>query len=243
MAQVPYTFVNGTLADGDHVNANFDSLEVSVSAVVVPVGSIVPYAGLESPTGWMLCDGSARNRDTYAALFAVIGTRFGVGDGGATFNLPDLRGRVAVGVNSTALPLAANDNLAVEQRSPKHGHNYDLNTAVGGAHNHGVYGAGTHSHGGATVGANTDHAHHLGSGASAANVAGLAGGVAVVRYGFGGATAGTSNDHAHGIYADGNHAHTLVPAPDHWHDVTGTIGDGAVSGAPSYLILNYLIRI
>jgi microcystin-dependent protein len=47
--------------------------------------------------GWMLCDGTAVNRATYFALFAVIGTTFGVGDGSTTFNIPDFRGRAPVG--------------------------------------------------------------------------------------------------------------------------------------------------
>lgn len=46
---------------------------------------------------WLLCDGAAVSRTTYAALFAVVGTTFGVGDGSTTFNVPDLRGRFPLG--------------------------------------------------------------------------------------------------------------------------------------------------
>lgn len=63
-------------------------------------GSISMYVNASAPTGWLLCDGSAVSRTTYAALFAVASTTYGVGDGSTTFNLPDLRGRVAVGKNS-----------------------------------------------------------------------------------------------------------------------------------------------
>lgn len=49
--------------------------------------------------GFLLCDGSAVSRETYADLFAVIGTTFGAGDGSTTFNLPDLRGRFIQGAN------------------------------------------------------------------------------------------------------------------------------------------------
>lgn len=59
----------------------------------VPTGVSVPFAGNAAPTGWLLCNGQAVNRVTYAALFAVIGTTYGIGDGATTFNLPDLRGR------------------------------------------------------------------------------------------------------------------------------------------------------
>jgi microcystin-dependent protein len=58
----------------------------------VPVGMVGFTAGQTAPTGWLPRDGSQVNRLTYAALFAVIGTVYGVGDGLTTFNLPDARG-------------------------------------------------------------------------------------------------------------------------------------------------------
>ena len=69
-----------------------------------PVGQVVAWSGNTSslPTGYLLCDGSAVSRSTYAPLFAVIGTTHGAGDGSSTFNLPDLRDRFVVGAtNST----------------------------------------------------------------------------------------------------------------------------------------------
>jgi hypothetical protein len=68
---------------------------------ILPPGVIVPYGAASAPGGWLLCDGSAVSRTTFAALFAIFGTTFGVGDGSTTFNLPDLRGRVAVGQKAT----------------------------------------------------------------------------------------------------------------------------------------------
>ena len=65
--------------------------------LLAPVGSVIPYAGSSAPTGWLLCFGQAVSRATYAALFAVVGTTYGVGDGSTTFNLPDLRGRAVAG--------------------------------------------------------------------------------------------------------------------------------------------------
>lgn len=64
---------------------------------VAPPGVVLPFAGSSAPSGWLLCDGSAVSRTTYAALFTAISTAFGVGDGSTTFNVPDLRGRVAAG--------------------------------------------------------------------------------------------------------------------------------------------------
>ena len=56
-------------------------------------GTIVAFGGSVAPSGWLLCDGSAVSRTTFADLFTTIGTRWGIGDGTTTFNLPDLRGR------------------------------------------------------------------------------------------------------------------------------------------------------
>lgn len=61
--------------------------------VIVP-GLIMPYAGTTVPPGYLLCDGSAISRTTYANLFAAIGTTYGAGDGNTTFNLPSLVNRV-----------------------------------------------------------------------------------------------------------------------------------------------------
>jgi microcystin-dependent protein len=71
-------------------------------AVIVPIpaGVMLPYGGTSAPSGWLLCAGQQVNRVTYAALFTAIGVAFGVGDGSTTFNVPDLRGRVAAGLDN-----------------------------------------------------------------------------------------------------------------------------------------------
>lgn len=66
-----------------------------------PVGLISMYSGTTAPTGWLICDGSAISRTTYATLFGVIGTTYGSGDGSTTFNLPNLKGKVPVGLNNS----------------------------------------------------------------------------------------------------------------------------------------------
>lgn len=66
--------------------------------VVVPLGACLPYYGATAPgSRWLFPHGQAVSRTTYATLFALFGTTFGVGDGSTTFNLPDHRGRIAVG--------------------------------------------------------------------------------------------------------------------------------------------------
>lgn len=66
-----------------------------------PTGSIVMYGASTPPTGWLSCNGQAVSRTTYADLFAVIGTTYGIGDGSTTFNLPNFGGRVPVGYDTT----------------------------------------------------------------------------------------------------------------------------------------------
>lgn len=63
-----------------------------------PIGSIMSYGGTTAPSGWLLCQGQAVSRTTYADLFTAIGTAFGEGDGSTTFNLPDLREATTKGV-------------------------------------------------------------------------------------------------------------------------------------------------
>jgi microcystin-dependent protein len=62
-----------------------------------PTGAIIAFGGAAAPPGYLLCYGQAVSRTTYRALFAVIGTTYGVGDGSTTFNVPDLRGRTTYG--------------------------------------------------------------------------------------------------------------------------------------------------
>ena len=64
-----------------------------------PAGIVMPFAGSVAPNGWLLCDGSAVSRSEYADLFTAIGTTYGAGDGSTTFNVPDLAGRVVIGVS------------------------------------------------------------------------------------------------------------------------------------------------
>ena len=63
------------------------------------VGEVRMFSGIEIPSGWHICDGSAVSRTQYKALFDAIGTTYGAGDGAVTFNLPDLRDRFPMGID------------------------------------------------------------------------------------------------------------------------------------------------
>jgi microcystin-dependent protein len=90
-----------------------------------PTGAYKFTASAAPPTGYLLCDGSAVSRTTYATLFSVISTQYGVGDGSTTFNLPDFQGRFPVGVGTHTDINAAGKNegvATVANRRPKHNH-------------------------------------------------------------------------------------------------------------------------
>lgn len=99
-------------------------------------GIVIPFAGTVSPEGYLLCDGSAVSRSTYALLYAVIGDTYGAGDGSTTFNLPDLRGMVVLGVSnshslgstggSETVTLTDGNLPAHSHEVPQHGHGDDI---------------------------------------------------------------------------------------------------------------------
>jgi len=67
----------------------------------IPTATIVPWSSSSVPSGFLECNGAAVSRSTYSALFAIVGTTYGAGDGASTFNLPDLQDNVAMGKSGT----------------------------------------------------------------------------------------------------------------------------------------------
>ena len=123
-------------------------VEVLSSAVpstneIMPVGTITQTARISAPTGWLLCEGQAVSRTEYVRLFDAIGTLYGSGDGSTTFNLPNLKGRVPVGKDSTQTEFdalgetgGAKTHTLTEAQIPSHTHTGT--TASSGAHTHDV---------------------------------------------------------------------------------------------------------
>ena len=81
------------------IQALAEAIDAYGLALATP-GDLKMSAAIAAPAGWLVCDGRAVSRGTYAALYAAIGTSFGAGDGSTTFNLPDGRGRVLVGAGA-----------------------------------------------------------------------------------------------------------------------------------------------
>lgn len=100
-------------------------------------GDIKMTARSVAATGWLMCNGAAVSRATYADLFAAIGTTHGAGDGTTTFNLPDFRrtfplGKADSGTGSTLGGSGGSNNAAVVS----HNHTQDSHDHTQDAHNH-----------------------------------------------------------------------------------------------------------
>jgi len=90
-----------SIAEFHYKNENADVVQITrKDSINLPAGIMAPYGVGTAPTGWLLCDGAAVSRTTYSDLFTAISTTFGIGDGSTTFNVPDFRGRVAVGMDN-----------------------------------------------------------------------------------------------------------------------------------------------
>ena len=93
-----------TISQAVTAPAGTSSNALATTAFVInnsnPTGGLMMWPTATAPSGWLLCDGTAISRTTYAALFAVISTTFGTGDGSTTFNLPDYRNRTPFGASA-----------------------------------------------------------------------------------------------------------------------------------------------
>lgn len=179
-------------------------------SVGMPTGAIIPFAGSTAPTGWLLCDGGSTGvfRTTYAALFAVIGTTYGSGDGSTTFNVPDLRGRVVAGkdnmggvaanrlsasvsgVTGTTLGASGGSQSLTSHNHTQNSHNHtqDSHNHTQNSHNH-TQDAHAHSN---SLSSNTVAAsgHVHGSGGLLAAIGATSGSINRIGYVAGGISSG-----------------------------------------------------
>ena len=86
----------------DYQTAFQNFMEKGARYYACPTGTMLPFAGKTVPAGFLLCNGAAISRTTYARLFSVLGTTWGAGDGSTTFNLPNVNDRCLEGTTNTA---------------------------------------------------------------------------------------------------------------------------------------------
>lgn len=105
----------------------------------VITGAVLDFAGAVVPEGYLLCDGAAVDRTTYADLFAAIGVAWGEGNGTTTFNLPDLRDKFTIGASATKA-LASEGGAESVALTTAHlpSHTHDITMGSSGAHTHGI---------------------------------------------------------------------------------------------------------
>lgn len=127
MANMPFQTFKGRVSPGSGPPEDVTVSQARALLGGIPSGAIMDFAGQNAPEGWLICAGQVVSRVTYKALFDVIGTIYGGGDGSTTFNLPDFRGRVGVGKDDM--------NAAAAGRVTAAGSGIDGTTvgAVGGA--------------------------------------------------------------------------------------------------------------
>ena len=92
-------------AEIDAIDIRITDLETAIASITgLPIGAVTIWTSLISlPIGYLECTGTAISRTTYNQLFAIIGTRYGVGDGSTTFNLPNYQGLVPRGINTQSV--------------------------------------------------------------------------------------------------------------------------------------------
>jgi microcystin-dependent protein len=175
--KLPYPVGSDRVRDGDNaIQALAERVELVLSPALVPTGVVLPFAGSIAPTGYLMAQGQLVDRVAYAALFGVIGTTYGAGDGSTTFALPDLRSRV---------PLGAGQGAGLRDRP------------IGSAGGREDATLPSHAHGASAGGMSAQHVHSV----SMSDAGGLAGGGSLVRKGGvpGENTGGASSDHSHAV--------------------------------------------
>jgi microcystin-dependent protein len=153
-----------TTVPGDATKVLLGSNPQSWGPIPLPAGVMMEYGGATAPPGWLLCDGSAISRTIFAALYAVIGTTYGAGDGSVTFNLPDARGRTMIGagqgtgLSSRTLGAKGGEESHVLSMPELAAHTHTVNDL---GHTHTLNEGSGHSH----VVTDPGHAHTLNEGA------------------------------------------------------------------------------
>ncbi len=219
----------------------------------VPTGSIVAYGGSTAPSGWLMCNGSAVSRSTYADLFTVLGETYGSGDGVTTFNLPNLQQRFPLGKAQSG----TGDTLGDSGGNIDHNHTFtptgtistptfsgtQCTTSIAGSHTHTFtlstsnLPAHTHSFS-ATTSSSGSHTHSINPPATSTSTAGAHSHTVNVRNDDSGHNWGKVDYGGYGgVYGTlstssaGSHSHTVdIPsftsgsAGSHTHTVSGTTG-------------------
>jgi microcystin-dependent protein len=222
------SFVGGI--NGDYLQIIGGSIQFSSFVPGgTPTGTVTAFAGAAAPSGWILCDGGLYGRTALdpspqTALFGVIGTTYGSGDGLTTFNAPDLRGMFVRGLDAGrgVDPLRS---LGSQQAFAMQAHNHGGNTGFFNATH-------THSFSGTTGVDSPDHTHTYNQ--DTGQAFGTGGGGATINKLTLSNTGGASTRHTHtysGTTSSGgaNHQHTITT-------------EGTTETRPVNVAMNWIIK-
>lgn len=179
-----------------------------------PTGSITMWATNTAPTGWLICDGAPISRSIYGALWGVLGTTYGSGDGSSTFNLPNLKGKVPVGRDATQTEFDALNDQGGSKTSALTSGNLPAHTHSGSTNN-----TGSHSH----TSAQSDIVRQYGGGDAKLTANSNYG-----PYNTGSITTDAQGAHEHTVSVSGGG--------------NGTATGDAFNNLPPFITLNYIIR-
>jgi microcystin-dependent protein len=210
---------------------------------LTPPGVISQYAGSSAPNGYLLCDGSAVSRSTYSQLFNVIGVLYGNGNGATTFNLPNLKGRIPVGFDSSQTEFdnlgeaggSKTNTLSVNQLPS---HNHTGTTDSDGLHNHTgtADSAGLHTHTSNAVGGQGNLGLVTANGVNTVVDTDSSNGelnVWTTPYAL---SIDNGGVHTHNLSINNNGTHT------HTFTTNNTGGGQSVNNLQPYIVLNYIIK-
>jgi microcystin-dependent protein len=234
-----FSTITSTVADGTPpftvasttavTNLNADLLDGQHGSFYAPTGMMTPFAGSSSPTGWLLCDGSLKSQTTYSALFALIGTTYGP-TVGSDFRLPDLRGRVPVGLDNMGGTDA--DRLTVANTLGDSGGVQTVTLTDAQIANH------SHGH---TLGTNTTGSTHTHAAGSYDGTLGINNNL--VTDGGG----GTAYQALTPSGSPNSRIVTNTTGSTHTHNITGSVSATTAGGGPHdnmqpYILTNYIIK-
>ena len=189
-----------------------------VSQNAVLTGALLMWPTVSAPSGYLACDGAAVSRSTYAALFAIVSTTFGSGDGTTTFNLPNYTGRMPYGATIGSVGGSVTTTIS-SANLPGHTHTFSgSGSANTSAAYTGIYDSG--------------HSHSVPSGAAGSSTPTGPGGAA--------APSAQTTGVASAAIVDPTHFHSVSVSIS---GSTGSTGSGTAATTISpYLGINFIIK-
>ena len=200
------------------------------------IGTVKAWSGAVIPTNWMLADGRELDRLQFAELYATLGgadSPWGQGDGQTTFNLPDLRDRMIVGADTKAMAAKGGEatHILLPGEMPSHSHGGGTGMADT---NH------YHAFNVNTGWISSDHSHPVSLAASNVPKAPGGEGAAVISGGLN--TGGVSANHYHNVAGNTNWQSEQYATNNHWHTITAEGGGGAHENMPPWVAVALIVK-